>query len=93
MDDIYRFYMRCYRKFNTVPKTQKENNNDICNQRNQLTRITQSSLTSPATSLRTGTFPKVCLFCYKERQKIKGKEQKLTNAETVIFEECRNSHF
>ena len=29
----------------------------------------------------------MCLFCNKERKKIKGKEQKLTNVETVIFEE------
>ena len=29
----------------------------------------------------------MCLFCNKERKKIKGKEQKLTNIETVIFEE------
>ena len=31
-------------------------------------------------------FPKVCLFCNKERKKIKGKEQKLTDVETAIFE-------
>ena len=29
----------------------------------------------------------MCLFCNKEHKKIKGKEQKLTNVETVIFEE------
>ena len=29
----------------------------------------------------------MCLFCNKERNEIKGKEQKLTNAETAIFEE------
>ena len=29
----------------------------------------------------------MCLFCNKERKKIKGKEKKLTNVETVIFEE------
>ena len=45
-----------------------------------------SNLTSPATSSTTGIFPKVCLFCNKERKKIKGKEQKLTDVETAIFE-------
>ena len=50
-------------------------------------RITRSDFTSPATSSRTGIFPKVCLFCNKERNQIKGKEQKLTNIETAIFEE------
>ena len=28
----------------------------------------------------------MCLFCNKERKKIKGQEKKLTNVETVIFE-------
>ena len=29
----------------------------------------------------------MCLFCNKERKVIEGKEQKLTNVETAIFEE------
>ena len=29
----------------------------------------------------------MCLFCNKECKKIKGKEQKLTNVETAIYEE------
>ena len=87
IDDIHGFHLSCYRKFTVLPKTQRENNNEIYNQHDQPTRIMRSNLTSPATSSRTGIFPKVCLFCNKERNEIKGKEQKLTNAETAIFEE------
>ena len=86
MDDINGFHMRCYRKSNALSKTKRENNNDICNQHDQPTWITRSNLTSPSTSSRPGTFPKVCLFCNKERQKIKGNEQKLSRVETAIFE-------
>ena len=78
--------MSCYRKFTTLSKTQRENNNNICNQHDQPSQITPSNLTSPATPSRTGIFPKVCLFCNKERKKVKGKEQKLTDVETSIFE-------
>ena len=85
IDDIHGFHMSCYRKFTALSKTQRQNNNDICNQHEEPTRIMRSNLTSPATSSRTGSFPKVCLFCNKERKNIKGKEQKLTNVETAIF--------
>ena len=87
IDDIHGFHMSCYRKFTALSKTQRENNNEICNQHDHSTRITRSNLTSPATSSRTGIFPKLCLFCNKELKKIKGKEQKLTIVETAIFEE------
>ena len=86
IDDIHGFHMSCYRKFTALSKTQRENNNEICNQHDHSTRITRSNLTSPATSSRTGIFPKLCLFCNKELKKIKGKEQKLTDVETTIFE-------
>ena len=85
IDDIHRFHMSCYRKFTALSKTQREKNN-ICNQHDQRSRIAPSNITSSATSSRTGMFPKVCLFCNKERKKIKGKEQKLTDVETTIFE-------
>ena len=87
IDDIHGFNMSCYRKFTALSKTQREDNNDMCNQHDQPTRITRSNLTSPATTSRTGIFPKVCLFCNKEHKKVKGKGQKLSNVETVIFEE------
>ena len=87
IDDIHGFHMSYYRKFTALSKTQRQNNNDICNQHDQPTRITRSNLTSPATSSRRRIFPKVCLFYNKERKNIKGKEQKLTNVETAIFEE------
>ena len=79
--------MSCYCKFIALSKTQRQNNNDVCNQHDQPIRITQSNLTSPETSSRTWIFPKVCLFCNKERKTIKGKEEKLTNIEIAIFEE------
>ena len=84
---MHGFHISCYRRFTALSKTQRENNNDICNRHDQATRITPSNLTFPAISSRTGIFPKVCLFCNKERKKIKEKEQILTNVETVIFEE------
>ena len=66
--DIHGCDMSGYRKFTALSKTQRENNNHICNQHDQPTRITRSNLTS-----RTGVFPKVCLFCNKERKKSKRK--------------------
>ena len=84
IDDIHGFHMRCYRKFTALSKTQRENNNDICNQHDQPTRITPSNSTSPAISLMTGIFPKVCLFCNKERKKIKGKKQKLIHVQSFL---------
>ena len=71
-DDIHGFHMTCYRNFTALSKTQRENNKDIIsNQHEQPTRITQSNLTSPTISSWAGIFPKVCLFCNKERKKIK----------------------
>ena len=56
IDDIHGFHMSCYRKFTVLSQTQRENNNDICNQYDQPTRITRSNLASPAISSRTGNF-------------------------------------
>ena len=84
IDDIHGFHMSCYRKFTVLSQTQRENNNDICNQHDQPTRITPSNSTSPAISLMTGIFPKVCLFCNKERKKIKGKKQKLIHVQSFL---------
>ena len=84
IDDIHGFHKSRYGKFTALSKTQIENNNYICNQHDQPTGITRSNLTSPAISSRTGIFPKVCLFCNKERKKIKGKCQ---------CKQCRNTHF
>ena len=69
--DIHGFHMSSYRKFTALSKTQKENNNDIYNQHDQPTRITPSNLTLSATAPRTRIFPEVCLFCNKERKKLK----------------------
>ena len=49
IDDIHGFHLSCYRKFTVLSKTQKENNNEICNQHDQPIRIMRSNLTSPAT--------------------------------------------
>ena len=67
IDDIHGFHMSCYRKFTALSKTRRKNNNDSCNKDDRPTRITRSNLTSPAISSRMGIFPKVCLFCNKER--------------------------
>ena len=63
IDDNHGFHMSCYHKFTTLPKTQRENNNEISNQHDQTTRTMRSNLTLQATSSRTAIFPKVCFLC------------------------------
>ena len=69
IDYIHGFHMSCYRKFAALPKTQRENNNDICNQHDQPTRITRSNLTSPAISSRTRIILKCAYFAIKNAKK------------------------
>ena len=69
IDYIHGFHMSCYRKFAGLSKTQRENNNDICNQHDQPTRITRSDLTSLAISSRTRIFLKCAYFAIKNAKK------------------------
>ena len=41
----------------------------------------------PNSHSNAGIFPKICLFCSSARKNVKGKEQKLINAETSEFQE------
>ena len=83
--DIHGVHMSCYCKFTAVSKIQRGNNNDVSNQRDQPTRIIRSNLTWPATSSSIGIFPKVFLFCNKERKQNKRKGANINQRTNSLF--------
>ena len=79
------FHLLCYRKFTALSKSQRDKLQEMIEMKEKQKK-TRSDMASPKPSTSTGIFPKVCLFCSREKFTLDGTIRTLTSSSSDEIE-------